>query len=99
MGAIENNSVSGRADGVFGYTSLLKGPAKNTEFQWKSTKFAVSIGVPSKNITRQIIGVAAGSKPADAVNLRQLQDLEEVVRKKGWKLSISGEAAKDMGAR
>ncbi|WP_375636674.1 MULTISPECIES: hypothetical protein [unclassified Bartonella] len=41
-----------------------------------------SIDVPSKNITRQIIGVAAGSKPADAVNLRQLQDLEEIVRKK-----------------
>ncbi|WP_375654307.1 MULTISPECIES: hypothetical protein [unclassified Bartonella] len=44
------------------------------------------MGVPSKNITRQIIGVAAGvaadRKSADAVNLRQLQDLEEVVRKK-----------------
>ncbi|WP_375672157.1 MULTISPECIES: hypothetical protein [unclassified Bartonella] len=46
-------------------------------------KVAVSIGVPSKNIMQQIIGVAAGSKPTDAVNLRQLQDLEEVVRKKG----------------
>ncbi|WP_375649060.1 MULTISPECIES: hypothetical protein [unclassified Bartonella] len=42
----------------------------------------MNIGILSKNITRQIIGVAAGSKPADAVNLRQLQDLEEVVRKK-----------------
>ncbi len=75
--------MSGRADGVFGYTSLLQGPAKNPESQWKSMKVAVSIGVPSKNIMQQIIGVAAGSKPTDAVNLRQLQDLEEVVRKKG----------------
>ncbi|WP_375707402.1 hypothetical protein [Bartonella sp. AA1HLJMS] len=60
----------GRTAGVFGDTSVLQGPAKNTESQWKSTKFAVSIGIPSKNITRQIIGVAADSKPADAVNLR-----------------------------
>ncbi|WP_375650956.1 hypothetical protein [Bartonella sp. OT172YNZD] len=50
--SIGNNSVFGRAAGVFGYTSLLQGPAKNTESQWKSTKGAVSIRVPSKNITR-----------------------------------------------
>ncbi|WP_375641430.1 MULTISPECIES: hypothetical protein [unclassified Bartonella] len=91
--------MSGRAAGVFGYTSLLQGSAKNTKSQWKSTKDAVSIGVPSKNIMQQIIGVAAGSKLTDAVNLRQLQDLEEVVRKKGWKQPIAGEAAKDVGAR
>ncbi|WP_273759001.1 hypothetical protein, partial [Bartonella sp. AU55XJBT] len=92
--AIGNDSVSDRAAGVFGYTSLLQGPATNTESQWKSTRGAVSVGNLDKNITRQITGVAAGSKPADAVNLRQLQDLEEVVRKHGWKLSVGGENGK-----
>ncbi|WP_330168587.1 YadA-like family protein [Bartonella grahamii] len=94
--AIGSSSVSDRAAGEFGYTSLLQGPATNTETQWKSTRGAVSVGDRSNGITRQITGVAAGSKPADAVNLRQLQDLEEVVRKHGWKLSVGGENAKDV---
>ncbi len=49
--SIGNNSVFGRAAGIFGYTFLLQGQDKNTESQWKSTKGAVSVGVPSKNIT------------------------------------------------
>ncbi|WP_273760742.1 hypothetical protein, partial [Bartonella sp. ML70XJBT.G] len=91
--AIGNNSVSNRAAGVFGYTPILQGPATNTESQWKSTVGAFSVG-DGDAITRQITGVAAGSKPSDAVNLRQLQDLEEVVRKNGWKLSVDGKNAK-----
>ncbi|WP_273755727.1 Vomp family autotransporter [Bartonella sp. MM73XJBT.G] len=92
--AIGGNSVSDRAAGVLGYTSILQGPATTTESQWKSTQGAVSVGNPSKNITRQIIGVAAGSNPADAVNVRQLRDLEDVMRQNGWKLSVGGKNAK-----
>uniref|UniRef100_UPI0035CF38F5 hypothetical protein n=1 Tax=Bartonella sp. AC67GZZY TaxID=3243459 RepID=UPI0035CF38F5 len=92
--AIGSNSVADRADGILGYASLQQGPAKNTEVQWKSTQGAVSFGNPSKGITRQIIGVAAGSEPTDAVNVIQLKDLESVVRKGGWKLSVGGKNGK-----
>ncbi len=88
--ALGSDSVADRAAGVFGYTPLLQGPATNTSSQWKSTRGAVSVGDYSKGITRQITGVAAGSEVADAVNVRQLRDLEDVVRKNGWKLSAGG---------
>ncbi|WP_375649261.1 hypothetical protein, partial [Bartonella sp. MU70NMGDW] len=91
--ALGSDSISDRAAGEFGYTSLLQGPAQNTEAQWKSTRGAVSVGDFSNGITRQITGVAAGSKVTDAVNLRQLQDLEQVVRQNGWKLSVGDKNA------
>ncbi|WP_375677667.1 YadA-like family protein [Bartonella sp. AP72JLCBS] len=53
----------------------------------------VSFGDYSKGITRQITGVAAGSNVTDAVNLRQLQDLEQVVRQNGWKFSVGDKNA------
>ncbi|WP_375609721.1 hypothetical protein, partial [Bartonella sp. AC53GZZY] len=92
--AIGSNSVADRAADILGYASLQQGPAVNTEVQWKSTQGAVSVGNPSKGITRQIIGVAAGSEPTDAVNVIQLKDLESVVRNDGWKLSVGGKNGK-----
>ncbi|WP_273721841.1 hypothetical protein, partial [Bartonella sp. ML71XJBT] len=92
--AIGSTSISDRAAGVAGYTSLLQGPAENSGIEWKSTKGAVSVGDPSRKITRQITNVAAGSEDADAVNVAQLKGLEEVVRKNGWKLSVDGKNAK-----
>ncbi|WP_375627408.1 hypothetical protein, partial [Bartonella sp. PS17NMGDW] len=92
--ALGSNSIANRAAGVPGYTSVLQGPAKNTSSYWKSTLGAVSVGDAGTKKTRQITGVAAGSEDSDAVNLRQLQDLEEVVRKNGWKLSVGGKDAK-----
>ncbi|WP_375664278.1 hypothetical protein, partial [Bartonella sp. CL50QHWL] len=89
--ALGSDSVSDRAASALGYTSLLQGPSQSAEAQWKSTQGAVSVGNFAKGITRQITGVAAGSEPTDAVNLGQLKDLEEVVRKNGWKLSVGGE--------
>ncbi|WP_375669124.1 YadA-like family protein [Bartonella sp. MR168JLCBS] len=91
--ALGRGSVASRAAGEFGYTSVLQGPATNTSSQWKSTRGAVSVGDYSKGITRQITGVAAGSEVADAVNVRQLRDLEDVVRKNGWKLSVGDKNA------
>uniref|UniRef100_UPI0035D0726B hypothetical protein n=1 Tax=Bartonella sp. AP9QHHD TaxID=3243507 RepID=UPI0035D0726B len=91
--AIGSDSVANRAAGEFGYTSVLQGPATSSQTQWKSTRGAVSVGDRSNGITRQITGVAAGSEPADAVNVRQLRDLEDVVRKTGWKLSVGDKNA------
>ena len=42
---------------------------------WVSRKGAVSIGNDKKGLTRQIIGVAAGSEDTDAVNVAQLKAL------------------------
>ncbi|WP_375685956.1 YadA-like family protein [Bartonella sp. AP65SXKL] len=91
--ALGSDSVADRAAGEFGYTPLLQGPATNIETQWKSTRGSVSVGDYSKGITRQITGVAAGSNVTDAVNLRQLQDLEQVVRQNGWKFSVGDKNA------
>ncbi|WP_375681852.1 YadA-like family protein [Bartonella sp. CE47NXGY] len=91
--ALGSDSISDRAAGELGYTSLLQGPATNVEAQWKSTRGSVSVGDYSKGITRQITGVAAGSNVTDAVNLRQLQDLEQVVRQNGWKFSVGDKNA------
>ena len=40
---------------------------------WRATEGAVSVGNMEKAITRQIIGVAAGSEDTDAVNVAQLK--------------------------
>ena len=41
-----------------------------------ATKAALSIGDTSKNITRQLIGLAAGTNDTDAVNVWQLKELK-----------------------
>ncbi|WP_208436582.1 hypothetical protein [Bartonella tribocorum] len=93
--AIGNNSVSNRAAGVFGYAPSLKGEvATNATAQWKSTSGAVSVGDFGQNITRQIIGVAAGSDVTDAANVGQLKDLKKFVKENGWKLSVGGKNGK-----
>ena len=46
---------------------------------WKSGGGAVSVGNSEINATRQIIGVAAGSKDTDAVNVAQLKALNKKV--------------------
>ena len=45
----------------------------DTTGTWKSTAAAVSVGDASKNITRQITNVAAGTQDTDAVNVAQLK--------------------------
>ena len=51
---------------------------KTFENAWQSTYEAVSVGDVEKGITRQIIGVAAGSEDTDAVNVAQLKALATV---------------------
>ena len=45
----------------------------DTTGTWKSTAAAVSVGDASKNMTRQITNVAAGTQDTDAVNVAQLK--------------------------
>lgn len=56
-------------------------PSENTTPTWKSTYGALSIGAVDSdgNVTgtRQIIGVAAGTKDTDAVNLAQLKQVAQ----------------------
>ena len=69
----------GRTDvdnaGRYGYDPYDEG-RKQESPTWKSTKAAVSVGDRDKNITRQIINVAAGTESTDAVNVAQLKNLK-----------------------
>ena len=52
---------------------------------WRSSLGAVSVGVQSAGsaatVTRQIVGVAAGTQDTDAVNVAQLKKLDTKVEK------------------
>ncbi|WP_345118373.1 Vomp family autotransporter [Bartonella pachyuromydis] len=84
--------------GVYGYSSLRKGPANSDNLVWKSTAPAATVGDSDRGITRQIQGVAAGTKFSDAANVGQLKALEIYVDQ-GWKLSIGGENATTVGIK
>ena len=60
-------------ENAIGYDPVTKKASTDTSSTWKSTAAAVSVGDASKNITRQITNVAAGTKATDAVNVAQLQ--------------------------
>ena len=84
------DSSYGKA-GKVGYDPL--GTDADGTSTWKATKAAVSVGNQQKDITRQIINVAAGTDNTDAVNVAQLKTLG----RKAWKDLA---AAKDeLGAR
>ena len=65
--------------GKVGYDPL--GTDADETSTWKATKAAVSVGNQQKDITRQIINVAAGTDNTDAVNVAQLKSL----RQRAWK--------------
>lgn len=73
-----SSSSYGKA-GKVGYDPL--GTDANETSTWKATKAAVSVGNQQKDITRQIINVAAGTDNTDAVNVAQLKTLG----RKAWK--------------
>ncbi|UHQ25171.1 YadA-like family protein [Lysobacter sp. 5GHs7-4] len=78
--ALGSGSVSNTAAGVTGYV-----PAGATSGQTAaivattSTAGAVSVGDASSGVYRQITGVAAGTAPSDAVNVAQLQAVQNQV--------------------
>ncbi|WP_443869218.1 ESPR-type extended signal peptide-containing protein, partial [Mitsuokella multacida] len=58
---------------AIGYDPATKKASTVDSSTWKSTAAAVSVGDASKNITRQITNVAAGTQDTDAVNVAQLK--------------------------
>ena len=71
--ALGAGSVASREAQVAGYDPSTKEASKETSATWKATDAAVSIGKEDGSMTRQITGVAAGTKATDAVNVAQLQ--------------------------
>ncbi|PIT70322.1 Vomp family autotransporter [Bartonella tribocorum] len=92
--ALGAQSVANVAAGVLGYDPRTRANSNTNDIAWRSGKGAVSIG--SSYITRQIVGVAAGTNDTDAVNVAQMKSLQEYVDK-GWKLSVGGENSKSVG--
>ncbi|WP_455478677.1 YadA-like family protein [Bartonella sp. B10] len=74
--AIGSHSVADVDAGVSGYDPVTGTEKKDDDHVWKSTLAAVSVGGVSKKYSRQITGVAAGSKDTDAVNVAQLKSLK-----------------------
>lgn len=66
--------VSSIADARTNVTPVSFGGTQTNERPWKSNKGVASIG--SKDFTRQLTGLAAGSEDNDAVNVAQLKDLK-----------------------
>lgn len=65
---------------AIGYDPTTKKASTDTSSTWKSTAAAVSVGDASKNITRQITNVAAGTQDTDAVNVAQLKKAMETAQ-------------------
>lgn len=65
---------------AIGYDPTTKAASRDASSAWKSTAAAVSVGDASKNITRQITNVAAGTQDTDAVNVAQLKKAMETAQ-------------------
>ena len=76
--ALGNGSVTTRTAGDT--TAYSKGDS--TGNAWVSTSVALAVGKDA-DVTRQITGVAAGSKDTDAVNVAQLKKLAEKIEATG----------------
>lgn len=73
--AIGSGSVASVDKGVEGYKpNSSVDTSTDPAGTWKSTDAAVSVGKADGSMTRQITGVAAGTKATDAVNVAQLQN-------------------------
>ncbi|WP_375674872.1 Vomp family autotransporter [Bartonella sp. CL100XZDX] len=99
--AIGGGSVSDRNKGVKGYDPYLNGDTTETGMAWVSTTGAFSVGevdgTGNGNLTRQITGVAAGSRDTDAVNVAQLRAMRDVISGGGgWKLSANDKDPTDV---
>ncbi|WP_375667110.1 MULTISPECIES: hypothetical protein, partial [unclassified Bartonella] len=96
--ALGSGSVADVAKDVAGFNPLLKKVATDTDFTWRSTLGAVSVGDAGNKKTRQITGVAAGTNGTDVVNVAQLQSLQSYVDQ-GWNLSVGGANATTVGIK
>ncbi|WP_019220757.1 Vomp family autotransporter [Bartonella senegalensis] len=103
--AIGGGSVSDRDKGVKGYDPYLNGDTTETGIAWVSTAGAFSVGEVDAldgggNLTRQITGVAAGTKDTDAVNVAQLKALRGIIGEGGgsWQISANDTSPTDVNA-
>ena len=71
--ALGADSVAAIDKDAVGYDPENGDHQTDTTGTWKSTAAAVSVGDASKNMTRQITNVAAGTQDTDAVNVAQLK--------------------------
>ena len=76
VASVDNASTDANA---IGYDPATKKASTDTSSTWKSTAAAVSIGDASKNITRQITNLAAGTQDTDAVNVAQLKAISSAI--------------------
>lgn len=76
--ALGNGSVTTRTAG----DTNAYGKGDSTGNAWVSTSVALAVGNDA-DVTRQITGVAAGSKDTDAVNVAQLKKLAEKIEAAG----------------
>ena len=72
--ALGKGSAASTDAGEAGYDPSTGAASTDTSAAWKSTAAAVSVGDAGSDITRQITGVAAGTKDTDAVNVAQLKN-------------------------
>ena len=79
--ALGSGSVASTDKNVVGYDVLGANHNSDATGTWKSTAAAVSVGdtTGSAKVTRQIVGVAAGTEDTDAVNVAQLKALNATV--------------------
>lgn len=74
IGSESQATVAGNS--VEGYDPGTGEASTDETATWKATKAAVSIGKADGTVTRQINGLAAGTKDTDAVNVAQLKSLQ-----------------------
>lgn len=88
--ALGSGSMANREAGMSGYLSEGK-----TSAEWKSTLGALSVGAESDKgeDTRQITGVAAGTKDTDAVNVAQLKRMDSKIGTLNTKVNRAGAGA------
>lgn len=75
--ALGSGAVADREGGKAGYDASTNAASTNTSETWVASANAIAVGggqnPDGKIVTRQIIGVAAGSEDTDAVNVAQLK--------------------------
>ncbi|WP_156285894.1 OmpA family protein [Oceanivirga salmonicida] len=74
--ALGSETIADVDKGVAGHDFLKDAASTETGGVWSATHAAVSVGKADGTVTRQINGVAAGTKDSDAVNVAQIKALK-----------------------
>ncbi|EJF75955.1 hypothetical protein ME7_01187, partial [Bartonella birtlesii LL-WM9] len=95
--ALGGSSIADVEAGVASYDPRTRKNELKQDNTWVSSLGALSIGDAKKGITRQIVGVAAGTKDTDAVNVAQLKALQDATYP-NWELSVDGKNKTNVNA-